>query len=120
MNNNDFSKRSRRAIIIFLVLLFVLAIIPRIIIHYTPEKPIHFSWKEKEIIKNFKSIKAEGFKTKYARKIYNTPAKKFDPNNRTEYDQTVSFLMLLVCLMEPIPVKIKREPLVKSYKPSLS
>jgi len=47
-------------------------------------------------------------------------AKKFDPNNRTEYDQTVSFLMLLVCLMEPIPVKIKREPLVKSYKPSLS
>lgn len=80
MNNNDFSKRSRRAIIIFLVLLFVLAIIPRIIIHYTPEKPIHFSWKEKEVIKNFKPIKAEGFKTKYARKIYNTPAKKFDPN----------------------------------------
>jgi hypothetical protein len=47
-------------------------------------------------------------------------AKKFDPNNRTEYDQTVSFLMLLVCLMEPVPVKIKREPLVKSYKPSLT
>jgi hypothetical protein len=47
-------------------------------------------------------------------------AKKFDPNNRTEYDQTVSFLMLLVCLMEPVPAKIKREPLVKSYIPSLS
>ena len=46
-------------------------------------------------------------------------AKKFDPNNRTDYDQTVSFLMLLVCLMEPVPVKIKREPLVKSYTPSL-
>jgi hypothetical protein len=46
-------------------------------------------------------------------------AKKFDPNNRTEFDQTVSFLMLLVCLMEPVQVKIKREPLVKSYKPSL-
>lgn len=27
--------------------------------------------------------------------------KVFDPNNRTEFDITVSFLMLLVCLMEP-------------------
>ena len=47
-------------------------------------------------------------------------AKKFDPNNRTEFDQTVSFLMLLVCLMEPVIVNVKREPLVKSYTPSLS
>ena len=47
-------------------------------------------------------------------------AKKFDPNNRTEFDQTVSFLMLLVCLMEPVIVKKKIEPLVKSYTPSLS
>ena len=47
-------------------------------------------------------------------------AKKFDPNNRTEFDQTVSFLMLLVCLMEPVIVNVKRQPLVKSYTPSLS
>ena len=46
-------------------------------------------------------------------------AKKFDPNNRTEFDQTVSFLMLIVCLMEPVPAKIKREPLVKSYSPNM-
>jgi hypothetical protein len=44
-------------------------------------------------------------------------AKKFDPNNRTDYDITVSFLMLIVCLMEPIQKQIKREPLVKSYTP---
>lgn len=44
-------------------------------------------------------------------------AKKFDPNNRTDYDITVSFLMLLVCLMEPIQKQVKREPLVKSYVP---
>jgi hypothetical protein len=44
-------------------------------------------------------------------------AKKFDPNNRTEYDITVSFLMLIVCLMEPVQKQIKREPLVKSYVP---
>jgi hypothetical protein len=44
-------------------------------------------------------------------------AKKFDPNNRTDYDITVSFLMLIVCLMEPIQKQVKREPLVKSYIP---
>jgi hypothetical protein len=47
-------------------------------------------------------------------------AKKFDPNNRTEYDQTVSFLMLLVCLMEPVQVQKIKEPLVKSWTPVLS
>ncbi len=47
-------------------------------------------------------------------------AKQFDPNNRNEYDTTVSFLMLLVCLMEPVPVAVKREPLVKSYSPSFN
>lgn len=47
-------------------------------------------------------------------------AKKFDPNNRTEFDITVSFLMLLVCLMEPLPVKKKIEPLVKTYVADLT
>jgi hypothetical protein len=47
-------------------------------------------------------------------------AKKFDPNNRTDFDQTVSFLMLIVCLMEPIQKIIKREPLVKSYVPAFN
>jgi hypothetical protein len=47
-------------------------------------------------------------------------AKKFDPNNRTDFDQTVSFLMLIVCLMEPIQKQIKREPLVRSYAPEFN
>ena len=47
-------------------------------------------------------------------------AKKFDPNNRTDFDQTVSFLMLIVCLMEPVQKIIKREPLVKSYVPEFN
>jgi len=42
---------------------------------------------------------------------------KFDPNNRNEFDITVSFLMLLVCLMEttvkPPPMRI---PLVTVYE----
>jgi len=47
-------------------------------------------------------------------------AKKFDPNNRTEFDITVSFLMLIVCLMESVQKQIKKEPLVKSYTPVLN
>lgn len=42
--------------------------------------------------------------------------KVFDPNNRTEFDITVSFLMLLVCLMEPeAKPPPRKHPLVKVY-----
>jgi hypothetical protein len=47
-------------------------------------------------------------------------AKKFDPNNRTDFDQTVSFLMLIVCLMESVQQATRKEPLVKTYVPTLS
>lgn len=48
-------------------------------------------------------------------------AKKFDPNDRTEFDTTVSFLILLVCLQEPIPVPPKpSEPLVRVYENSMA
>jgi len=40
----------------------------------------------------------------------------FDPYDRTSYDMVVSFLMLLVVLMEPAKTSEKRkEPLVKAY-----
>ncbi len=86
MNNADFSKRSRRAILIFVVLLIVFAIIPRIIIYYTPEKPIHFSWKEKEIIINFKPVEQKQWKSKFNKKSYKIPPKKFDPNTYSVTD----------------------------------
>lgn len=43
-------------------------------------------------------------------------AKIFDPYDRTAYDAVVSFLILLVCLMEPIrKPKPPSEPLVRSF-----
>lgn len=43
-------------------------------------------------------------------------AKVFDPYDRTAYDTVVSFLMLLVCLMEPIrKPKPPSESIVRSY-----
>lgn len=80
MNNLEFSKRSRRAILVFVLLLIILAIIPRLILFYTPETPLKFSWKEKQIIQNFKPVIEKNPRTKYAKKKYNSPAKKFDPN----------------------------------------
>jgi len=47
-------------------------------------------------------------------------AKLFDPNNRTEFDTTVSFLMLLVCLMEKaITPPLRKTPLIKVWENSL-
>jgi hypothetical protein len=43
-------------------------------------------------------------------------AKEFDPNDRTKFDTTVSFLIWLLAVNEPLPVKPPRkEPLVTVY-----
>lgn len=44
-------------------------------------------------------------------------ARVFDPYDRTKYDEVVSFLILLVVLMEPVPQPApRREPLVTLYE----
>jgi len=44
-------------------------------------------------------------------------AEKFDPNDRTEFDITVSFLMLLVILQEPVNLRKKKDtPLLNVYR----
>ena len=85
MNSLEFSKRSRRAILVFLALFVILAIIPRIILYYTPEKPLKFNWKEQQIIQNFKPI-IKKKNTKYSKKKYLTPSEKFDPNEYSKND----------------------------------
>lgn len=43
-------------------------------------------------------------------------AKDYDPNNRTAFDKTVSFLIWLVGITEPLPVVQKpKAPLIKTY-----
>jgi competence protein ComEA len=85
MNNLEFSKRSRRAILVFLALFVILALIPRIILYYTPEKPITFNWKEQQIIQSFKPI-LDKKNAKYTKKKYLTPSEKFDPNVYSKND----------------------------------
>jgi hypothetical protein len=46
-------------------------------------------------------------------------AKDFDPNNRTKFDITVSFLIWLIGITEPLPVTHKpKAPIVKTYSNS--
>ena len=47
---------------------------------------------------------------------------KYDPNNRTKFDITVSASITFVCMIEPIPIPKKRtEPLIATYgKPVLN
>jgi len=86
MNNLEFSKRSRRAIILFLLLFILLAIIPRLILFYTPNKPIKFNWKEKEIVQNFKPEKDNYSRSSYPKKKFKIPRAKFDPNKYSVVD----------------------------------
>ena len=44
-------------------------------------------------------------------------AKKYDPYNRTAYDEVVSFEMLIVCLMEPVNIVAKQKsPLIRVFE----
>jgi competence protein ComEA len=80
MNNLEFSKQSRRAIIIFIALLLLIAFIPRLISSFLPQEKIAFTEKELEII-HFKPKKST-FKTlDKSKKVYRVPPTKFDPNS---------------------------------------
>ena len=78
-NPIEFSKQSRRAIIIFIALLLLIAFIPRLISSFLPQEKIIFTEKELEII-HFKPKKST-FKTfEKNKKVYRVPPTKFDPN----------------------------------------
>ena len=62
------------------------AIIPRIVIHFIPEQPIYLTWREKEIVKNFKPKSEDRWERKYVKKTYSLPPKKFDPNTYSVSD----------------------------------
>jgi len=78
-NPIEFSKQSRRAIIIFITLLLFIAFIPRLISLFLPQEKILFTEKELEII-HF-TPKKSTFKTfEKSKKVYRIPPTKFDPN----------------------------------------
>ncbi|MDD2981767.1 MAG: helix-hairpin-helix domain-containing protein [Crocinitomicaceae bacterium] len=81
----EFSKRSRRAILIFVTIMLVLVLLPRLYFLLNPpgDFEYHQTAQQKEDFKNFEYKKEE--KTKYQKKSrFKKPSKKFDPNQYTE------------------------------------
>ena len=86
MNNDEFylSKRTRRAMFIFVALLCLVSFLPRIIIYLFPDKPIHITIEEKKIFQNLKYTPTKKFEKK--KKLFKLPPSKFDPNSYTTKD----------------------------------
>ena len=86
MNNDEFylSKRTRRAMFIFIALLCLVSFLPRIIIYLFPDKPIHITIEEKKIFQNLKYTPTKKFEKK--KKLFKVPPSKFDPNSYTTKD----------------------------------
>lgn len=86
-NPIDFSKRSRRAILIFVVLLIIIVLIPRFLslFHYSEQFSFHQTNFEKIQFK--KKVYSKKFYKSYLKKSkFKTPPKKFDPNTYTSAD----------------------------------
>jgi competence protein ComEA len=83
MNNEGWylSRRTRKALIIFVFLLCVISFIPRILIALFPDEPMKISIQEKQIFKKLKFIERRDY-TKN-KKEYKSPPSKFDPNTYT-------------------------------------
>jgi competence protein ComEA len=80
LNNEDFylSKRTRRAMIIFVALLCLISFVPRLIIYLNPDEPIKITIKEKKIIDKLEYTPYKKFEKK--KRTYRKPPAKFDPN----------------------------------------
>lgn len=86
MNKDEFylSKRTRRAMFIFVALLCMISFTPRLLIYLFPDKPIKISIKEDKI---FRELKVTPYQKKWKNKrIYKCPPTKFDPNTYTVKD----------------------------------
>lgn len=86
-NPIDFSKRSRRAILIFVGIMLVLVLIPRAYFWLNPADDFEFHQTalQKEVFKKFEYKKKE--KSRYQKKSkFSKPTAKFDPNQYSEAD----------------------------------
>jgi competence protein ComEA len=87
-NPLDFSKRTRRAILIFILLVSIVVIIPRFLTLFYPNEKFVFNQTDFEH-KEFKQ-KPKNYKKDYQKRNkflkFKTPPKKFNPNNYTAQD----------------------------------
>lgn len=79
-NPLEFSKKTRKSFVIFLILVVLVAILPRIVVSFMPNEELKFSKEEKRIL-SFKPTYNEYPSTfSFRKKVYKLPPSKFDPN----------------------------------------
>jgi len=76
----QFSKKSKRAIILFIVLLFIIVIIPRIYSTFKPKSTVEVQFSDSSITRFHPIIKFDDYKRNSFKKRFKLPPTKFDPN----------------------------------------
>lgn len=76
----QFSKKSKRAIILFIVLLFIIVIIPRIYSTFKPKSTVEVQLSDSSITSFHPIIKLHDYKRNSFKKRFKLPPTKFDPN----------------------------------------
>jgi DNA uptake protein ComE-like DNA-binding protein len=85
-NPLEFSKKTRKSLFIFLVLVIVVALLPRIVVSFLPKEELKFSKEEKRILSFKPTINKYPKSYSFRKKIFRRPPSKFDPNLYTITD----------------------------------
>lgn len=85
-NPLEFSKKTRKSLLIFLVVVIVVALLPRIVVSFLPKKELKFSKEEKRTLSFKPTFNQYQRSYTFRKKIFRRPPSKFDPNLYTITD----------------------------------
>jgi len=85
-NPLEFSKKTRKSLLIFLVVVIVVALLPRIVVSFLPKKELKFSKEEKRTLSFKPTFNQYQRSYTFRKKIFRRPPSKFDPNLYTIAD----------------------------------
>ncbi len=79
-NPLEFSKKTRKALLIFLALIVIVALLPRIVVSFLPKEELKFSKEEKRTLSFKPTFNQYQRPYTFRKKIFRRPPSKFDPN----------------------------------------
>lgn len=85
-NPLEFSKKTRKSLLIFLVVVIVVALLPRIVVSFLPKEELKFSKEEKRTLSFKPTFNQYQRSYTFRKKMFRRPPSKFDPNLYTITD----------------------------------
>jgi len=85
-NPLEFSKKTRKSLLIFLVVVIVVALLPRIVVSFLPKEELKFSKEEKHMLSFKPTFNQYQRSYTFRKKIFRRAPSKFDPNLYTITD----------------------------------